>query len=143
MCSFPVIQFPFSFCKLLLSQGVKETGSTWGGARCSLFPQWMRCSTHRTSLRLVTCLSPSLGCEFLKGNHVSFNHNFSLASNLCLAPRKHSFLLGIKAMHDVMGESCPALHMIRSGNFSFLFILLGSPPEPPLEWIAEHRAITY
>lgn len=37
MCSFPVIQFPF-FCKLLLSQGVKETGSTWGGVGCcSLF----------------------------------------------------------------------------------------------------------
>ena len=132
-------------CKLLLNwevschQGisVREAGSTWGRCFWCFFPpRWMR-------LRLVTYLSPLLGCEFLKGNHVSFNHNFSLASNLCLTPTKHSFLLGTKAMHDIMGEISPALHMIRSGNFYYRFILSSSPSEPPLEWIAEHRSITY
>lgn len=67
---------------------------------------------------------------------------FSFSLNLCLPPSKHSFILGTKAMHDIMEENS-ALHMIRSGNFYFVFLLSSSPLEPLLEWVAEHRPITY
>lgn len=133
MCSLNVVGFPFSASSCAVRSCLTITVSL-GHRNRRFLGAVSPCALRSVLLSVHLIVSGRIAFSLAnlripQGQPRPLQPQCFSASNLCLPPSKHSFISGTKAMHDIMEESSPAIHVITARNFCFLFILSSSPPE--------------